>query len=164
LLWDGWARRWRWLPWSKTRIAHPCSGRRTGRVSRRSRRRGRAAARQAAAVSIWVHLSVRQSLEEVWRSGAEARGQVAGIARSMSRTIAMKAFGAGDKICPFYLRTLASNVHKSGGISTAERRSRPGRRRSHVLDREREQSKRKSPPGLFRRALIVPLSARDRSA
>jgi hypothetical protein len=30
----------------------------------------------------------------------------------MSRTIAMKAFAAGDKACPFYLRTLASNVHK----------------------------------------------------
>jgi hypothetical protein len=60
-----------------------------------------------------VPLSVRQSLEEVWRSGdsAEARGQVARIARSTSRTIAMKAFAAGDKVCPFYLRTLASNVH-----------------------------------------------------
>jgi hypothetical protein len=55
--------------------------------------------------------------------GAEARGQVAGIARSMSCSIALKAFAAGDKVCPFYLRTLASNVHKSGGISTVERRS-----------------------------------------
>jgi hypothetical protein len=41
---------------------------------------------------------------------------------------------------------------------------RPGRRRSHVLDRARKRSKRKSPPDLFRRALIVLLSARDRSA
>jgi len=29
---------------------------------------------------------------------------------------------AGDKVGPFYLRTLAANVHKSGGISTVERR------------------------------------------
>lgn len=74
-----------------------------------------------------VRLCARQSLEEVWRSGdsAEARGQVAGIARSMSRTIAMKAFAAGDKAYPFYLRTLASNVHKSGGISTVERHPGP---------------------------------------
>jgi hypothetical protein len=43
----------------------------------------------------------------------------------MSRTIAMKAFAAGDKVCPYYLRTLASNVHKSGGISTAERHRGP---------------------------------------
>jgi hypothetical protein len=32
---------------------------------------------------------------------------------------------------------------------------------SHVLDRARERSKRKSPPRLLRRALIVLLSARD---
>jgi hypothetical protein len=43
----------------------------------------------------------------------------------MSRKIAMKAFAAGDKVCPFYLRTLASNVHKSGGISTVERHPGP---------------------------------------
>ena len=48
-------------------------------------------------------------------------------------------------------------------IGKHERRSQAGRR-SHVLDRARERSKRKSPPGLFRRALIVLLSARDRSA
>jgi hypothetical protein len=47
----------------------------------------------------------------------QARGQVAGILRSMSRAIAMKAFTVGDKVCPFYLKTLASNVHKSGGIN-----------------------------------------------
>jgi hypothetical protein len=97
-------------------------------------------------------------------TGAEARGLVAGIAGSMSCTIALKAFAAGDKVCPFYLKPLASNVHKSGGISTAERRSSSGRRRSHVLDRARERSKRKSPSGLFRRALKFALSALDRSA
>jgi hypothetical protein len=43
----------------------------------------------------------------------------------MSRTIAMKAFAAGDKVCPFYLRTLASNVHKSGGVSRVERHPGP---------------------------------------
>jgi hypothetical protein len=37
----------------------------------------------------------------------------------------MKAFAAGDKVCPLYLRTLASNVHKSGGISTVERHPGP---------------------------------------
>jgi hypothetical protein len=51
-----------------------------------------------------------------WRSG-DRRGVVAGILRSMSRAIAMKAFTVGDKVCPFYLKTLASNVHKSGGIN-----------------------------------------------
>jgi hypothetical protein len=43
----------------------------------------------------------------------------------MPRTIAMKAVAAGDKVCPYYLRTLASNVHKSGGISTVERHPGP---------------------------------------
>jgi hypothetical protein len=54
----------------------------------------------------------------------------------MSRTIAMKAFAAGDKVWP-YLRTLASNVHKSGGISTIERRS-IDPHRSHIAGRARE--------------------------
>ena len=43
-----------------------------------------------------------------------------------------------------------------------EKSTRPGRRRSHGQARER--NKRKSPPDLFRRALIVLLSTRDRSA
>jgi hypothetical protein len=122
----------------------------------------RPAREAAAAVSIWVRLSVRQSLEEVWRSGAEARGQVAGIARSMSRTIAMKAFAAGDKVCPFYLRTLASNVHKSGGISTA---AGPGPVAAAVTCDRARTKQTKKPAG------VVPagsdcsaLSAMDRSA
>jgi hypothetical protein len=82
----------------------------------------------------------------------------------MSRTIAMKAFAAGDKVCPYYLRTLASNVHKSGGISTVERHPGPVAAAVTCWIERANEANGKSPPGLFRRALIVLLAARDRSA
>jgi hypothetical protein len=59
------------------------------------------------------------------RCGAQATGEGVkspGIARSTSRKNRYQGVAAGDKVGPFYLRTLASNVHKSGGISTVERR------------------------------------------
>jgi hypothetical protein len=56
----------------------------------------------------------------------QARGQVAGIARSMSRKIAIKAFAAGDKVCPFYLRTLASNYTSLPVSQRSNAGSRPG--------------------------------------
>ena len=82
----------------------------------------------------------------------------------MPRTIAMKAVAAGDKVCPYYLRTLASNVHKSGGISTAERHRGPVAAAVTCWIERANEANGKSPPGLFRRALIVLLAARDRSA
>jgi len=39
------------------------------------------------------------------------------------------------------------------GRTDLQKSTRRGRGGSHVLDRARERSKRKSPPGLFRRAL-----------
>jgi hypothetical protein len=81
----------------------------------------------------------------------------------MSRTIAMKAFAAGDKVCPYYLRTLASNVHKSGGISTVERHPGPVAAAVTCWIERANEANEKARRG-FRRALIVLLAARDRSA
>ena len=69
----------------------------------------------------------------------------------------------GDKVCPLS-QNLGVERTQVWGYLNGRTPARPGRRRSHVLDRARERSGRKSPPDLFRRALIVPLSARDRSA
>jgi hypothetical protein len=82
----------------------------------------------------------------------------------MSRTIAMKAFAEGDKVCPYYLRTLASNVHKSGGISTVERHPGPVAAAVTCWTERTNEANGKSPPGSFRRALIVLRSPRDWSA
>ena len=74
------------------------------------------------------------------------------------------SMATGDKVCPFYLRTLASNVHKSGGISTVERHPGPVAAAVTCWIERANEANGKSPPELFRRALIVLLSARDRSA
>jgi hypothetical protein len=52
----------------------------------------------------------------------QARGQVAGIARSMSRKIAIKAFAAGRQGLPLLSQNPGVELHKSAGISTVERR------------------------------------------
>ena len=109
---------------------------------------------------------MRQSLEEVWRSGDRRRGE-----GSSRRDCAFdvphdryEGVRRGRQGLPLLSQNLGVERTQVGGISTVDRRSRPGRRRSQGLDRAPEQSKRKSPPDLFRRALIVLISARDRSA
>jgi hypothetical protein len=68
---------------------------------------------------------------------------VAGIARSMSRTIAMKAFAAGDKAWPLSLNLGVERwLYLNGGTPVQA-----GRRRSHVLDRACERANEKARRG-----------------
>jgi len=80
--------------------------------------------------------------------------------------IAMKAFAAGDKACPFYLRTLASNVHKSGGVSMLERRSQArsppqSRAGSSVRTKQTKKPAGVVPAGSDRSALSAGLERHD---
>jgi hypothetical protein len=67
----------------------------------------------------------------------------------------------GRRGLTLYLRTLAANVHKSGGASTAERRSQA---RSPPQSRAGSNEANEKARRVVRRALIILLSARDRSA